>query len=246
MEMAAGEFETFGTSHLVMLIVFALGIWPVVRIGRGHRGTDAAVRFSRAFAVAIPLFTLPLQIIDFTPGEFDFATTLPIQLCDLAWLAATYALWTHRRYAVALTYYWGLILTSQGLLTPALVNDFPSPKFVAFWGVHLLIMWAAIYLTWGLGLRLTWRGFRSTVLTTLVWAVSVFTFNAITGTNYGFLNRKPSTPSLLDLMGPWPVYVVVEIGVVLLVWALITWPWVSASRRREASESQAATSGGNS
>ena len=121
MVVAAGKFETFGASHLVMLAVFALGILLVVRIGRSHRGTGRALRFSRGFAVAIPLFTLPLQIIDLTPGEYDFSTTLPIQLCDLAWLAATYALWTHRPYAVALTYYWGLILTSQGLATPALV-----------------------------------------------------------------------------------------------------------------------------
>lgn len=223
---AAGEFEAFGTSHLAMLAVFALGVWPIVRIGRAHRGTDTALWFSRAVAVAIPLFTLPLQILDFTPGEYDFQTTLPLQLCDLAWLAATYALWTHRPYAVALTYYWGLTLTTQAVITPALAEEFPSPKFIAFWGTHLLIVWAAIYLTWGLGLRPTWRGYRGTVVTTLVWAVAAFTFNSIAGTNYGFLNRKPSTPSILDLLGPWPIYVVLEIVIVLSVWALITWPWV--------------------
>lgn len=229
--LAAGEFELLGTSHKVMIAVFFLGIWPVVLIGRRHRGTDRAMRFSRVVAIAIPMFTLPLQVIDFTPGEYDFQTTLPLQLCDLAWIATAYALWTHRPYAVALTYYWGLVLTTQALVTPALVEGFPSPKFVAFWGMHLLIVWAAIYLTWGLGIRPTWRGYRTTVLTTLVWAVSVFTFNAFAGTNYGFLNRKPSTASALDLLGPWPWYVVIEIAIVLSVWAAITLPWTRASSR---------------
>jgi hypothetical integral membrane protein (TIGR02206 family) len=119
------------------------------------------------------------------------------------------------------------------LVTPALVEGFPSPKFIAFWGMHLLIVWAAIYLTWGLGIRPTWRGYRTTVLTTLVWAVSVFTFNAFTGTNYGFLNRKPSTASALDLLGPWPWYVVLEIAIVLAVWAAITWPWTRAEAHRQ-------------
>lgn len=233
---AAGEFETFGTSHLVMVGIFVLGIWPMVRLGKAQRGTDAAVRTSHAFALAIPVFTLPLQLYDFTSGQYDFHTTLPLQLCDLAWIAATFALWTHRRYAIALTYYWGLTLSSQALATPSLANEFPSPKFIAFWGMHLLIVWAAVYLTWGLGLRPTWRGYRSTVLTTLVWAVTVFTFNAATGTNYGFLNRKPSTPSILDLLGPWPFYIAVEIVLVLAVWALITWPWVAAERRASADE----------
>jgi uncharacterized membrane protein YwaF len=26
-------------------------------------------------------------------------------------------------------------------------------------------------------------------------------------------------------MGPWPVYLLAEIAIVLIVWALMTWPW---------------------
>ena len=43
-------------------------------------------------------------------------------------------------------------------------------------------------------------------------------------THYGFLNGKPATTSLLDLMGPWPVYVLAGAALVLAVWALMTWP----------------------
>lgn len=243
--LAAGGFATFGTSHLVMLAIFVAGIWPMVRIGKALRGTDNAVRFSRGFALAIPAFTLPLLAIDLTPSQFDFASTLPIQLCDLAWLASTWALWTQRPYAVALTYYWGLVLTTQAIITPWLVVDFPEPKFIGFWGMHLLIVWAAVFLTWGLGIRPTWRLFRSTVLTTVVWAVSVFTFNVIAETNYGFLNEKPNTPSILDYLGPWPLYVVLEVAILLAVWALITWPWVAAEKRRAGEVAAASSSPSN-
>ena len=55
------------------------------------------------------------------------------------------------------------------------------------------------------------------------------TFNAVTGTNYGYLNRKPAVGTLLDWFGPWPGYVVVEIALVAGIWALMTWPWTRSA-----------------
>jgi hypothetical protein len=39
------------------------------------------------------------------------------------------------------------------------------------------------------------------VLVTVVWAAATFTFNSIAGTDYGFLNGKPHTASLLEVLG---------------------------------------------
>ena len=227
------SFETFGTTHLVMLALFVAGIWPVVALGRRYRHDPAAaLSVSRVFAVLIPCFTIPMQVVDFLPGQFSFGSTLPLQLCDFAWIAAAVALWTHHRYAVALTYFWGLVLTTQALVTPWLTADFPSPKFLGFWGMHYLIVWAAIYLVWGLGLGPRWRDYATTVATTAGWAVTVFAFNVVAGTNYGFLNQKPSSGSVLDYLGPWPTYVVAEVVIVAVIWALMTWPWVRGHRVR--------------
>lgn len=218
------DFPTFGSQHLVMLCVAVAGLAPAVWLGRSRRDEAARRRTDRVLAVVLVVVLVPLQALDFLPGQYDVATTLPLQLCDLAAVAAVVALWTHHRWAVGLTYYWGLLLTTQGLLTPALDTAFPSVKFLGFWALHLLVVWAAVHLTWGVRLWPTWREYATTVATTLVWAGLVYLFDVATGTNYGFLIRKPDG-SLLDALGPWPVYLAQLAVVVLVLWALMTLPW---------------------
>lgn len=227
----ATQFEPMGNSHWLMLGLFVLGLVPAALLGRWARRTDREAVVSRTWAVAIVAVTVPLQVVDFLPGNFDLQTTLPLQLCDMALVATIIALWTRHRVLVALTYFWGLTLTTA-LITPALVHDFPDPKFLGFWAMHLLIIWAAVYLIWGLRVRPTWRTYATSVGITLVWMVSVFAFNLAVGTNYGFVNRKPSTASGLDLLPEWPWYVLIEIVVVASVWALMTWPWTRSGAGR--------------
>jgi len=239
--LTADRFETYGASHQGALLLLLVGVVALVLFGRRHRGSALAERWGRGMAVAVLAVTVPLQVLYFTPDYWDLEKTLPLQLCDLASGVAVYALWTRRRWAAALTYFWGLTLTSQAVLTPDLAADFPDPIFVLFWAMHLLVVWAAVYLVWALGLGPDWRRYRVAVAVTAAWAVTVYVFNVVVGTNYGYLNAKPSAASALDLLGPWPWYVLNEIVVVAAFWALITWPWARRSRRdativRQASE----------
>jgi hypothetical integral membrane protein (TIGR02206 family) len=227
-------FQSFSPTHLLLIGLFCIGAVAVVRWGRSHAATEVELRYRRAFAIAIPLFAVPMQIYQLTPGDWDLGSSLPIQLCDLSWMTATWALWTMHPWATALTYYWGLSITTQAIITPSLDQNYPDPRFFGFWGMHFLIVWAALYLTWGLGIRPTWRSYRVAIVATAVWAVAVFAFNEVADTNYGYLNDKPSSTSLLTILGPWPWYVFAEIAIVFVGWAaLMTWPWTRASPGRK-------------
>jgi hypothetical integral membrane protein (TIGR02206 family) len=228
---ASQRFQAFTGQHYLLLGIFAVGCVVVVLIGRRHRGRPSEVALRRWFAVVLLAFTVPLSIVFLLPGQWDLGASLPIQLCDLAWIAAAVALWTCWDWAIALTYFWGLTLSIQGIITPSLGQSFPDVRYFGFWGRHFFIVWAAVLLTAGLARAPGWRGYRFTVAATAIWAVLVIGFNFLAGTNYGYLNRKPPTASILDLMGPWPFYVGAEIGILLVVWALMTWPWEWARRR---------------
>ncbi len=238
------RFEAFTLEHLGLVVGFLVVCVALAMVGRAHRGTDAELRFRRGFALLIPCFTVPLQVAQLLPGDYDIGTSLPLQLCDLAWVAAIVALWTRHWAATALVYFWGLTLTVQGIVTPSLGEVFPDLRYFGFWGMHFATVWAAVYLTFGLGVRLDWRSYRVAVAVTLAWAATMLVFNAATGTNYGYLNRKPAGGSILDLFGPWPVYVLVEVVVLLALWALMTWPWARAGHPDESGHPAGATGSG--
>jgi hypothetical integral membrane protein (TIGR02206 family) len=228
----AGErFEAYGPSHLLVLAIFAIGVVLVVLAGRRLAGGPAEQTARRVFAVVLLCVTIPLQILQLMPDEWNLQTSLPFQLCDLAWMFAAHALWTRNRLSATVTYLWGITLTTQGMLTPDLASDFPEARFLMFWGMHVLIVWASFFLVLGLGILPTWLTYRGTVAITLGWAACAYVFNVVAGTNYGYVNRLPKNASLLDYLGPWPMFVVLEIVIVAVVWALLTWPWARVSRR---------------
>ena len=221
-------FSAYGPSHWAVLAVFAIGSAALVWIGRRQTESQARHLGRVLGALTAAVYGAGLVYLLLRP---TIAGSAPLRLTDLATVTAAYALWSQRHWAFALTYYWGLTLSTQALISPVLKSpDFPNYEFLGFWAIHLLVVWAAIYLTWGRKMRPSWRSYRFVVVVTLVWAVATFTFNSIAGTDYGFLNGKPSTASLLDVLGPWPVYVLTAALLILIVWALMTWPWERTER----------------
>jgi hypothetical integral membrane protein (TIGR02206 family) len=232
------SFAAYDTSHWLVLALLAVGVVVLARLGRRYRDTPAVVPLGRAFAVVVVAFHVPILIYDLTPARFDLEHSLPFHVSDLSWMAAACALWSRRPWAYALTYYWGLTLVPQAVITPALdAPAAPSIDFFSFWGQHLLVVWAAVFLTWWAGMRPNWRGFGFAAAVTVAWGIVMLGFNALAGTNYVFVSRRPDNPSLLDLMGDWPWYLAVELVVGLSAWALLTWPWTRSRQDRSASPS---------
>ena len=226
-------FQAYTGQHYLLLLIAAVGAVAVVWWGRRHRGTSRELAVRRGFAVISLAVTVGMQVYWLTPDVRDPRHSWPLQLSDLADYSAAFALWTRGPRTAAFTYYVALTLTLMALLTPSLGQSFPDPRWFGFWVRHIFVVWAAVYLVWGLGIRPTWRLYGTTVAVVLVWVGVTYTFDVATDTNYGYLVRKPEAGSALDWFGPWPWYLLAATTILLTLWAVVfTLPWELARRRR--------------
>src|SRR5439155_1639858 len=107
----------------------------------------------------------------------------------------------------------------QATLTPDLAESFPSVFYFAYFAYHEGAVVAACLLVFGMGLYplrgAAWRVFAATLVVTAVAGLA----DLVTGGNYMYLREKPEHSSLLDVMGPWPWYIVstAVLGLVMLL-----------------------------
>lgn len=225
-------FVIFGPAHLAALGLTAVVAVLLASVGRRLSGRPEQKWLSRALALTILICLGSMQFIMLLPAHFIIGRSLPLQICDIAGMIAIYALWTNRRWAFGLVYYWGLTATILAMSTPDLKLGFPHFYFLIFYLGHGAVVVSAVYLCWGVGLRPDWRLYRMTVVATIGYAIAIFAVNALLGTNYFCINRKPSPGTMLDYFGPYPMHIFVSALIALSAWAALTWPWQLLAARR--------------
>jgi hypothetical integral membrane protein (TIGR02206 family) len=75
------------------------------------------------------------------------------------------------------------------------------------------------------GYRPTWKSLGRVFLWTNIYMVAVFILNQVIGSNYLFIAHKPETPSLIDLLGPWPWYILALEAIGLVLCLLLYLPY---------------------
>lgn len=214
-------FKPFSLEHLVTVLTGAVVVAGLLLAGRrsenGRRLSSALLAF--ACLSSYPLSQAAWLSLD---GGVALDNLLPLHLCDIAAIIAGFALITRRPVLCALTYFWGLAATFQALLTPAIHVGFPAWPFVMFFVQHFAIVATALYLPLVDGWRPKtplWRSPLEVYGWSVVYLLLALGVNSALGTNFGFANRPPDNPSLIDHLGPWPWYLfsMQAIGVALFL-----------------------------
>jgi hypothetical integral membrane protein (TIGR02206 family) len=200
------QVDQFAGEHVAALAATAtvatLSIW----VARTRPGAWI-VPFSRALAVLILAAYLAENVAIVVRGTWSLERSLPLQLTDAVTIVSALALWTPRPLLFELAYFWALTASLQAVLTPNLDSAFPSLFFFTYFATHCGAVVAAVFLAWGRGLVPRRRAVRRVFVATAAFATGAGLVDLLTGGNYMFLREKPETASLLDLMGPWPWYI---------------------------------------
>jgi len=225
-------FEPFGAAHLGALVLTGVTGAGLAALVRTRPRAGSLVRVALFAGISLLLaFELGIAARE---GWLTWQTLLPLHLCDAAMVLALVSLLWPRRGPVEILYFWAVAGSGLAMLTPDLPWGFPRWEFVVFFGLHGLVLVAAVVLVFGLGLRPRRGSPGRAFLATLALAAVAGTVDFLLGVNFMFLRGKPPTPTLLDHMGPWPVYIVVAAAVAFALFHLLALPfrrdWRTAER----------------
>jgi hypothetical integral membrane protein (TIGR02206 family) len=206
-ESMLGEFKLFSPTHIAVLAILALANVLMVWWQRRTQRPSVRRRFRYVLAAFLILQEISYNLWRLANGTWSVGTSLPLHLCGAAILLSAVMLVNDSYALYEITYFWGFGGAIQALLTPDSTYGFPHYRFFQVFLSHGAIVTASVYMTFVVGYRPTFRSVKKVFLITNAYMVVIALFNWAVGGNYLFICHKPETPSLLDVLGPWPWYV---------------------------------------
>ena len=206
--------------HLAALAATAVGAALLVA-GARRRGGGWSSRARRALALLLLAGFAGEQLTYAARGDWSAEVNLPLQLTDAVTLVSAAALWRPAPLLVELTYFWALSASLQALVTPDLGHDAPDALFFTYFVTHGGAVAAACLLVFGERRAPRPGAVARVYAVTLAFAACAALGALATGGNYMFLRRKPAGGSLLDVLGPWPVYIVAAAALALVLLAVL-------------------------
>jgi hypothetical integral membrane protein (TIGR02206 family) len=176
------------------------------------------------------LGTAILGIVVFTQIYFwlltDMGTlrySLPLQICDISFIVAGYALLSRHQ----LAYEWALLIgfpaAVHSILTPEFTHGVSPYLWFEYYFSHTSQILVPMALTYHFAMRPRLGSWKAIFIATNVMLLAVLGINLLVDANYSYLLEKPAVDNPL-LIGPWPIYIIgVELAALLhigLIYAL--------------------------
>jgi hypothetical integral membrane protein (TIGR02206 family) len=222
-DYAGAPFVLFGTWHLVALQVIVLLNFGMLGFRKSSAKTRTAIRWTMAIVLWID--EASWHIWNLYWGHWTVKTMLPLHICSiLIWLAGFMLIF--KIYPIyEFIYFIGIGGAIQALLTPdGGIYGFPHYRIIQTMISHGLLITSGIFMTTVDGFRPTWKSFWRVLIGINIYAAVIFPINILLGSDFLYINGKPATASLLDLLPPWPYYLIYMelIGIIVFLLLYLT------------------------
>jgi hypothetical integral membrane protein (TIGR02206 family) len=228
-EFSAGPFVLFSPQHVIVITIIILINVSFLYL-RNIKDPRFQQKFRRGFRITLAVLLLANEtmwhIWNIVTHQWTIQTMLPLHLCSVFVFLSAYMLLTGDYRVYEFAYFLGIGGALQPILTPDLgIYAFPHFRFFQVFLSHGGIVTAAIFMTVVEGYRPTWKSLGRTILYMNIYMVTVGLINALIGSNYLFIAHKPETASLIDVLGPWPWYLLALEGIGLVLFTLLYVPF---------------------
>ncbi|MCL6571778.1 MAG: TIGR02206 family membrane protein [Bacillus sp. (in: Bacteria)] len=215
------DFQMFSASHffiLAILILVSTGLYSYKDRLKADKWRHAEI----GIAILLIIMETSYHLWMYVNGIWHVSYAIPLELCSISLILTVLLLLTRKKIIYELLLFTALLGASQALVTPLLDFDFPHFRFLHFFYTHLMIIWVPLYFTWAKGYRPTiWSVVKVLVFLNVLLPIIIFINKMVDG-NYLFLSHKPDSASLLDMLGPYPWYILSLEGL-LITLSLVIW-----------------------
>ncbi len=205
-DYTGGAFVLFGSWHLGFILFFLLFNLSFIVL-RKIQTPNFRKWFRYGLATTSIIVEIAWHLWSYLVGKWNVVEYLPLHLCSAFVILNSIMLFTRSYRIYEYSYFLGIGGALQAFLTPdAGIYGLPHFRAIQTLVAHGLIISEAVFMTVVEGFRPTLGSIRRVFIGANIYMVIVGVINWLLGSNYMFIAHKPTTASLLDVLGPWPWY----------------------------------------
>jgi hypothetical integral membrane protein (TIGR02206 family) len=220
------SFVLFSITHWMTLFVLVGIIVLIFLFRRFLRKTPLNSIIRIGLAATLIISEISLHVWLWRIGEWTIEYSLPFHLSSISILLSAVLLLTKNYYLFEFTYFAGVGSALQAMITPDIsAYTFPHFRYVHFFISHGGIVVANLFIVFVEKYRPTGKSVWKAFLYLNLYTFFIFFLNYFIKGNYMYISEKPVNPSILDYIGPWPLYLLPLEFITLITFLLLYFPF---------------------
>lgn len=195
--------KLFGSVHILMLVLWILGIAFIIAKRKDLRKQTAGLNLSKKFILILFIDQIILYTWQFGSGFFKMDMSLPLYHCRIAtWILITSIAFDIDKLK-SVGVYWGILGSLIAMLIPDLYKfSFPHYTNIQFFLVHIFMAWIVVYLIFVDKVKFSKENLLFAIKFTSIYNFIVLIVNFLLRpyypyVNYSYLMRQPSVLDFL-------------------------------------------------